>query len=48
MHAAVEEQLIQRLRSMRLPEPPPALRERDRQSYQAWLNAQAGRNRWRG
>jgi hypothetical protein len=45
--AAVDEQLAQRLRQMRLPEPPPALRERDRKSYDDWLNSDASRNRWR-
>ena len=45
--AAVDEQLAQRLRGLTLPEPPPDLRERDRKSYDDWLNA-SNRNRWRG
>jgi hypothetical protein len=47
VYAAVDEQLTQRLRQLRLPEPPPTLRERDRRSYDAWLRSDAGRNRWR-
>lgn len=45
--AAVDDELVQRLRQLRLPEPPPALRERDRKSYDDWLNSDASRNRWR-
>ena len=47
VYAAVDEQLTQRLRQLRLPEPPQALRERDRKSYDDWLNSDAARNRWR-
>jgi hypothetical protein len=45
---ASDELLAQRLRQLRLPEPPPAYRERNRRSYGAWLEQDAGRNRWRG
>ncbi len=45
--SAVDEQLAQRLRQLRLPEPPATLRERDRQSYDVWLKSEAARNRWR-
>ena len=46
--AAVDEQLTERLRGLRLPKPPSALRERDRRSYGDWLGSASGRNRWRG
>jgi hypothetical protein len=47
IYASTDELLEARLRQLRLPEPPPALRERNRRSYSEWLNSQANRNRWR-
>jgi hypothetical protein len=45
--AATDEFLAERLRGLRLPEPPPALRERNKRSYSEWLDSNPGRNRWR-
>ena len=40
--------LAQRLRDLRLPEPPAAFRERTRQTYTDWLEgSNGGRNKWR-
>ena len=47
VYASTDELLAARLRRMRLPEPPPAVRERNRASYSEWLNSQPSRNRWR-
>jgi hypothetical protein len=47
LHMSAEEQLIQRLRTMRLPEPPPGVKERSLQAYRDWLNSQKNRNPWR-
>jgi hypothetical protein len=46
IYASSDELLAQRLRDLRLPEPPPALRERNQRTYSDWLNAQTGRRRW--
>jgi hypothetical protein len=32
---------------MKLPEPPPGVRERSLERYKEWLNSQQGRNRYR-
>jgi hypothetical protein len=45
--ASTDELLAERLRQVRLPEPPPALRERHLRTYGDWLNSRGGRNRWR-
>ena len=47
VYASGDELLAQRLRELRVPEPPPAVRERNRARYQEWLSSQANRNRWR-
>lgn len=47
LHSSLDEALAQRLRDLRLPEPPPAFRERTRQTYSSWLDGSAGRNKWR-
>jgi len=44
--AATEELLVERLRQLTLPEPPPTFRERNRKTYGEWLQG-GGRNRWR-
>lgn len=49
VYASTDELLAARLRNIRLPEPPPAMRERNRRTYSEWLDSQrGGRNRWRG
>lgn len=46
--ASTDELLAERLRNVRLPEPPQALRDRNHRTYSDWLNSQqGGRNRWR-
>lgn len=40
--------IAQRLRDLRLPEPPPGFRERTRRTYTDWLESNSGRNNWRG
>lgn len=47
MFASTDEVLADRLRNVRLPEPPAAMRERNRRGYDEWIGAQASRNRWR-
>jgi hypothetical protein len=47
IYASTDELLAERLRQVRLPEPPPGLRQRSRRTYDDWLNADANRNRWR-
>jgi hypothetical protein len=44
---STEEQLIVRLRRMKLPEPPPGVKERSLQQYREWLSSEGGKNRWR-
>ena len=44
---STEEQLVDRLRRMKLPEPPAGVRERSLERYKEWLNSQQGRNRYR-
>lgn len=48
LHASLDEMIAQRLRDLRLPDPPPALRERTRRTYTDWLERGAGRQNWRG
>lgn len=47
LHSSLDEAIAQRLRELRLPEPPAAFRERTRRTYTAWLEG-GGRNTWRG
>jgi hypothetical protein len=48
LHSSLDEMLAQRLRDLRLPEPPPAFRERTRQTYTDWLEGSGGgHNKWR-
>lgn len=47
VNMSTEDQLVDRLRRMRLPEPPPGVRERSLVRYKEWLNSQQGRNRYR-
>ena len=46
VHRSTEEQIIDRLRRMELPEPPPGAKERGLQRYREWLSDQ-GRQPWR-
>lgn len=46
LYSSIDDLIAKRLREMRLPEPPPAFRERNRHTYREWLE-QAGRNPWR-
>lgn len=49
LHASLDELIAQRLRDLRLPEPPSAFRDRTRRAYSAWLDGSGGgRNNWRG
>lgn len=47
VHMSTEDRLVERLRRMELPKPPPGVRERSLERYREWLNTQQGRNRWR-
>jgi hypothetical protein len=47
LYASDDELLAQRLRELRLPDPPPGLRERGRQTYGEWLQGRGSRNPWR-
>lgn len=47
IYRSTEEQLTDRLRRLRLPEPPPEVRERSLRRYEKWLNSQQSSNRWR-
>jgi len=47
LFASTDELLAERLRRLTLPEPPQAVRERSRASYQEWLDSKPSRNRWR-
>jgi hypothetical protein len=42
-----EEQLIERLKRMKFPEPPAGVKERSLRRYQDWLRSGANKNRWR-
>ena len=46
-YRSVEEQLIERLRRMKLPEPPPGAKERALERYNEWLREQQGRQKYR-
>lgn len=46
-YRSVEEQIIERLKRMKLPEPPPGAKERAMQRYQEWLRDQQGRQKYR-
>ena len=48
LYAGDDELLAQRLRELRLPEPPPGFRERNREVYGQWLQGRGARNPWRG
>jgi hypothetical protein len=47
VNMSTEDQLVDRLRRMKLPEPPAGVRERSLERYKEWLNSQQGRNRYR-
>lgn len=49
VHRSSEEQIIERLRRMELPKPPPGAKERAMRRYQEWLREQdqQGRQPWR-
>jgi hypothetical protein len=47
LSATADDAIAERLRRLRLPDPPPALRERTRSSYGEWLQSRASHNRWR-
>ena len=48
LHSSLDEMIAQRLRDLRLPEPPSAFRERTRQTYTDWIDTNGGgRNKWR-
>lgn len=46
-YQSVEEQIIERLKRMKLPEPPPGAKERALARYHEWLREQ-GRQQYRG
>jgi hypothetical protein len=48
LYATGDEQIAERLRQLRLPDPPPALRERTRSSYGQWVESRSAKNPWRG
>ena len=47
VYSATDELLAARLRDLQTPEPPQALRERNKRTYGEWLDSAPGRNRWR-
>jgi hypothetical protein len=46
-YGSVEEQIIERLKRMKLPEPPPGAKERALERYNEWLREQQGRQKYR-